>query len=334
MTVFSTGFSVEALTLAHEDLAGNQQLYNEWMTAYPCQDPIERGFIEQAFTALIEKRRSGRVRATLRADRVRTAVLFLERRQEDDIARCLSLFNTNCDAALRELTRSAAGCRNAILFWEGLEKKLADDGTWYGMDMYRSIQMQGQSADLDELYLSEVAYMTWLDCLVLKPNPKQEDIDKILDPMAIPKALEDRDVKLWPGNPAESRARLNAIVDRELTRLRALEATLRVEYEEPARAEAKDRALAELAREELPLLRAERMHEQSYERAVAGYRKVRKPSAVAPVPAGAARRELDATTPVVQPARDRFVVGRRSGGPGGGIHPRPPPSPTRWGGSH
>ena len=107
-------------------------------------------------------------------------------------------------------------------------------------------------------------------------------------------------MKLWPGNPAESRARLQAIVDRELPRLRALEKTLRVQYEDPARAEAEDQALAQVTKEEMSLLRAERMHEQSYDRAVNALIKVRKqqrrgagPGAGAGGAAGARRVDAD-----------------------------------------
>ena len=282
MTLSDSGFScsVEALALAQEDPAELGQLYSEWMTAYPCTDPIERCSIEQALTALSEKRRSERLRATLRTDRCRTAELFFEREQEEDrLNVVLPMFNQNCGYAMCHLIRTAAGCRWAIAEWEGLEKKLAEEGTWYGMGRVAAIQLLGVSAAIDHLFYSELAYMVSLDCLVAKANPKQADIDRLLDPVNIPKALQDRDVKLWPGNPAESRARLQAIVDRELPWLRALEASLRVQYEDPARAEAREMALVNLTREELPLLKAEKMHEQSYARAVAAYMKVRKQNA-------------------------------------------------------
>jgi len=247
--------------------------------------------------ALLDKRRIERVRTTVRTERVRTAVLDFERWQEDEVARCVDLFNESCAYGLRHLLRSAAGCRWAITEWEKLKKKLAEDGTWYSFDRLSAIQLQGSSSRIDELHLNEQSFRTWLDCLVAQPNPKQRDIDIITDPARVPKTLLERDVKLWPGNPAESRARLQAIVDRELPRLRALEETLRVRYEDPARAEAEDQALAQVTKEETALLRAARMHEQSYDRAVNSLIKVRKQSAAAPVPVPiplpAARQELD-----------------------------------------
>ena len=115
--------------------------------------------------------------------------------------------------------------------------------------------------------------------LACQPNPKQADIDVILDPKNIPKQLQDRDIPQWPRDPVECRARLQALVDRELPRLRALEETLRTQYEEPARAEAKVMALASVTREEMQLLRAEQIHEQSYQRATAALLKARQQTA-------------------------------------------------------
>src|SRR4029077_3947764 len=73
----------------------------------------------------------GRSVATLRAEKVRTAVVFFERAQEDDVARQLLTFNDSCAAALRGLTRSAAGCRWAIEFWTKLQDMLIKYGAWY-----------------------------------------------------------------------------------------------------------------------------------------------------------------------------------------------------------
>ena len=162
-----------------------------------------------------------------------------------------------------------------------LARQLEEDGTWYGEYRIGAIQLQGKSACIDELYFSEAAFTTWIDCLACQPNPKQKDIDLILERRNVPKALQDRDVPLWPRDPAECRARLQALVDRELPRLRALEETLRVQYEEPSRAEAQVMALASVTKEEMPLLRAERIHEQSYLQASTALLKVRGQTAAA-----------------------------------------------------
>ncbi len=328
MTVSSSGFSVEALTLAHEDLAENRRLYNEWVTAYPCTDPVERSFLEQVFTALIEKCRLQRLLATLRADRVRTAELFLEHELADQLDHDMMMFNENSKDALRFVTRSAIGCRWAIGIWEGLEKRLAENGSWYHMDQIEAIQLLGHSAHPDHFRYSETAYRVAMDCLITNVNPRQAKIDWLLDPKNTPKQILERGETLWPGDPAESRARLRAIVERELARLRALEATLRTQYEEPARAHAKDMALAALIPQELPLLRAMRMHEQSYIRALAAYRKAREQNASLRRPFWTPTSEPDRSKLRSRPA---FVVGRsqhRSTAGPAGRRGSNPPTPT------
>jgi hypothetical protein len=179
------------------------------------------------------------------------------------------MFDGDAAKAVLALKRSAAGCRYLIARWEYLERLLAAEGTWYGADRIEAIQLQGLSAMVEDLYLSESAYMTWLHCLAAQPNPKERDIALVLDRRVMPKSLQDRDVAVWPGDAAASRAALAALVARELPALRRREEWLRVNYEQPAQAGAKERALAKLAcdPQEVALLRAQRSAEQAYERA-------------------------------------------------------------------
>ena len=298
MTECPLSFSTVNLTLPHEDPGEHARLFREWTTAYPSRDPIVRGLVLQAVMALIEIRRLERVRATVRTDKVRTALLRWERHQEDTVERYLQRFNFHAPSALVGLLRSAAGCRWALVFLERLQKLLIDDGTWYGLDKIGAIQIQGFSACISELYYAETAYITWLDCVAAQPNPKQADIDRILDPVNVPKSLLDRDVPLWPRDPGECRARLQAMLDREIPRLRALEATLRIQYEDPSRAEAQTMALADVTQQDMQLVRVQRLHEQSYLQASTALLKFRKP-----VAAARGRRWNRSTTSRCSPAR-------------------------------
>jgi hypothetical protein len=233
--------------------------------------------LEHIVQAQEDRNECVRVRAALRDEAVRMADRYYEEAEEDAIDGFRRMLDGDPWAAVVGLKRSAAGCRWLIARWEHMEQALAAGGTWYGCDRIEAIQLQGLSAMVDDLCISESAYMTWLHCLVAQPNPKERDIGLVLDRRVMPKALQDRDVEVWPGDPAASRAALEAIVARELPALRAREAMLRVKYEEPARAEAKEQALARLAlrKEEVALLRAQRSHEQSYQRACQMFLKVR-----------------------------------------------------------
>jgi hypothetical protein len=241
----------------------------EWNRFYDPASPLERGLLEHIVQAREDRNECVRVRAALRAEAVRTADRYYEEAEEDAVDGFRRMLDGDPWAAVVGLKRSAAGCRWLIARWEHLERALAARGTWYGGDRIEAIQLQGLSAMVDDLYISESAYMTWLHCLAAQPNPKERDIGLVLDRRVMPKALQDRDVEVWPGDRAASQKVLEAIVARELPALRAREAMLRVKYEEPARAEAKEQALARLARrkEEVALLRAQRGHEQAFQRA-------------------------------------------------------------------
>jgi hypothetical protein len=304
--VTNWGLPIEACALPDDDLLAHQQLYNDWKAAYPSTDPIVQGLVLQAVMALIEIRRLERVRATVRVEKVRTALLFWEQENEDHVERYLQQFNIHPPSALVGLLRSAAGCRWALAFLGRLQKLLDKDGTWYGADMIGAIQIQGLSACVNELYLSEDAYMTWVWCLAAQPDPKQREIDRILDPAVIPKSFRDRDTHLWPLDPVECKARLQAMLDRETPRIRAIEATLRVTYEDPSRAEARTMALATFSKEEMPLLRAQRMHEQSYLQASTALMKFLKQAAARPV-----KRKAAAVAPA--PAADAVAAGGGGG---------------------
>jgi hypothetical protein len=172
-------------------------------------------------------------------------------------------------AAVVGLKRSAAGCRWLIGRWEYLENKLAAGGIRYGCDRIEAIQLQGLSSMVEDLFISEQAYMTWLDGLAAQPDPKERDTQLVLDRRVMPKSIQDLDMAVWRPDPALSRAALAAIAARELAALRARAEMLRVKYEEPARAEAKEQTLARLVsrKDEAALLRAQRSHEQAYQRA-------------------------------------------------------------------
>ena len=240
MTDSPSGFSIQSLALPHEDPGELTRTLKEFTDAYPASDPIIQGLIVQAAMARVEIRRLERIRATVRTEKVRTALLFWEQGNDDQVETYLQQFNRHPPSALVGLLRSAAGCRWALAFLERLQKLLNEEGTWYSDDLIGSIQIQGLSACLDDLYYSEQAFLTTIDCLAAQPAPKKKDIDQILDPAIIPKGLQDRDVPLWPRDPVECRARLQAMLDREMPRIRLREATLRVQYEDPSRAEARD----------------------------------------------------------------------------------------------
>jgi hypothetical protein len=185
------------------------------------------------------------------------------------------MFNQDPNAAVAGLRRSGHGLRHLISRWQQLKKSLSEEGTLYGAEKYECIQMQGYAAGVDQLFLAEVAWKTWMDCLASQPVIKQFDIDMLCAPDIVPKSIQDRDQPLWQPDPEASRARLHALIDRELAALVALEARFRAEYDEPQRTAAGDRALSRFEKNHRHLLQALRDHERSLaaaHRALANHR--------------------------------------------------------------
>jgi hypothetical protein len=267
-----------------------------------------------------------------RSEKARTAEIAYRQNREDEVRYYVQRFNQDPDACLAGLKRSAAGVRHLISRWEELNASLCDEGTWYGAHRCEAILMQGHAAGFDQLFLSEVAWRTWVDCLAAQPLIRQRDVDMLCAPDIVPQSIQDRGEPLWQPDAAASRARLDAIVDRELPRLRALEAALRAQYEEPALAAAKDMALAKLTRDETALLRALRSHEAAFLKATQALEKLRRPTnRAAPQPDAALATPRACDDGARRPPRRRVPITPPFARPGTheGVSPGPEESRRR-----
>ena len=63
MVEFSPDCSFGVLTLPHEDSLEQAHLWSQWLAAYPDCTPIEGGYRNHAFTALVEKQRIAQARS-------------------------------------------------------------------------------------------------------------------------------------------------------------------------------------------------------------------------------------------------------------------------------
>ena len=269
------GLAIERLVLPGEEVAARQRL-DAWYAYHEPASPGQTAQVEQAVVAKLNIERCHRFRAALQAEKVRTAELHWQRAIEDDIYHWHALFNTNNSKAMNGLERSAAGMRQLIKMWDGLEKRLTEDGTWFGADRLRAINLQGFSSLPLDLYFEEGAYWTYVHSMAASPNPTQLDIDTIHSNDIMPKRLQDLGVPVWRPDPEVSRQFLRDLVTRELARLRREEEELRIKQEEPSKAAAVDLALARLTKDEVVLMRELRGHERSLQQATGALEKARK----------------------------------------------------------
>jgi hypothetical protein len=258
------GLWIEGIALGDEDPKALRRRLDEAMDAYAAATPIDAALVAQAVVAQIEIERLHRIRATLRSEHIRCAGPRLEIEIEDDVIHYSRLIETDPQVGVLMLKRSAAGLRHLISRWERLKQLLFRDGTWFGLDRVEVIRLQGHFGKVEEeLWGSEVAWQTWMDCLVCQPDPRKRDIERICASDVVPQAMQERGGALWPGDPETSRARLRAIVERELAPLYPEEARLRVVDDDPARAAAADEALMKSQKTDRELLAALRSHERS-----------------------------------------------------------------------
>jgi hypothetical protein len=219
--------------------------------------------VDQVVASSLEAERCRRLQARLRTEKLRTAELRWEREQEDHVRKYIYELEFNPYEGLPNLKRTAAGCRYIAGEWRRLAGVLAAEGTWFQHDRGKAILLQGFSSVLDDMYISETAYLTWFHCLGSQPRVTEREVELIQHRNLVPKPIQDRGVPVWPPDPAASRTYLAAIVARELPPIVALEEKLRVEYEEPARAAARELDQIENSKHEARLLRDLRSHERS-----------------------------------------------------------------------
>jgi hypothetical protein len=267
--------SIERLVLPGEEVAARQRL-DAWCATQQPASPAQVALVEQAVLAKINIERCHRLRAALQTEKLRTAELQWVAAEENETYKSLLLFRTDGCAALGAMERSAMGMRELIRRWTELETRLTEDKTWYGADRLQAIRLCGYSTRLLDLYDQEDAYWIWVRCLAAQPNPRQRDIDLILREDVMPKRLQDQGGEVWRPDPQESLQFLRDLVTGELARLRAAEEMMRINYEEPAKAAARDIALARLTKDEVNLVRELRSHERSLHQATTALEKARR----------------------------------------------------------
>ncbi len=269
------GLAIERMVLPGEEVAARQRL-DAWYAYHEPASPGQTAQVEQAVVAKLNIERCHRLRAALQAEKVRTAELQWQRAIEDDVYNCWQLFKTSSTQAMNGLERSAAGLRQLIKMWESLEKRLTEDGTWFGADRLRAINLQGFASLPLDLYLEEGAYWTYVHSMAASPNPTQLDIDTVHRDDIMPQRLQDQGVQVWRPDPELSRQFLRDLVTRELARLRREEEEMRTKQEEPSKAAAIDLALARLTKDEVLLTRELRGHERSLQQATGALEKAKK----------------------------------------------------------
>ena len=181
------------------------------------------------------------------------------------------------EAAVRELRRSAHGCRWLLGRWYELDAILTRDGRWCGPERDEATRLLGHRPEIDRIVESETTFTTRLFNLLCHPDPSPVAIEWLCDPARRPESLQwTYRVDRLPGR-AECMKALRDTIAGEVVELEELEEQLRTELDEPDLAEAATRALIPLDESKARLmLRYQTTAENSLYRAYNALKKARK----------------------------------------------------------
>jgi hypothetical protein len=282
---------IENYALLTESASGLRERLEEWYDFYEPTAPGECELMELAVMSSVQRRRVLAQLTELVNQNIRTAFFDFDCAHEDEVERYRAMLPTSPGAAILGLKRSALGIRLLLMRWERLERLLQRDGTWYGGDRAEAINCQGARATPPErLSESEAGYLTWLYTLMTQPAPKDKDFVAVGQESWTPPALYEREPRDWLGETPVCRKILQNLVTRELASLRQREAHLRTNYEEPARDGAEIRRQVLTSPEGSLLLRHERAHGLTFQRAYDAFLKGRLQSLKTGRPPGAPER--------------------------------------------
>jgi hypothetical protein len=295
------GLFLETLVLPDEDPAHCRAVLQQWLDVFPPASAADRVLVEQLTVASIEKERARQARTAILKDKVRTAAYRFDGQQQAEVEAAAALLVKAPAEAVARLNRTAAGTRYLIGRWERLKAVFALEQTWYGQDRDEAIRLQGARAGHAHLAENETAYVTYLYCLMAQPEPRplHEELQEIGLPELMPKTFQDHAIADWLPPHERCRELLQELIEHELTTLRAREAWLRAQIEDPARAAALERARV-LEGRELAVLRNEQIHDQLLHRAYQALRRSHRASGFEPAaPAAVVHAERPAARPAL-----------------------------------
>jgi hypothetical protein len=271
------------LCLPHVQADEAVALWDELVRDLRPRSAVARILVEQMYRSELSARQCRRLRASLQAEKIRTADRMWQNAQQDDVEHFRRMLPTEAATAVIGLRRFAAGARWMAAEWTKLQSFLDQDGTLYGNQRRMAIHLLGFSAEPEDVYLHDEAYLVWRYCFEAQPTRSERD-GWLLDHVdVIPKRFRENPSPSWPPTAEFSRAQLQALIDRELPPLLALADELHVTDEQPSDAAARDKVLARVSQAETQLLREIQGHERGFQHAAAKLERLRRQPP--PVPA-------------------------------------------------
>src|SRR4051794_27632591 len=277
MNACKHGMCARKVSLPHEDPGAVERRLERWTESCQPADAMELYLVEQAVRASLSLDRCRDQHTALLAKQVRESPHEWENERQDEVERLRELLVDDPAAAVRELRRSAHGCRWLLGRWYELDKILVRDGRWCGPERDEATRLLGHRPEVDRIVESETTFQTRLFNLLCHPEPSPVAIEWLCDPARRPESLQwTYRVDRLPGR-AECLKALRDTIAEQVIELEETEERLRTELDGPDLAEAATRGLVPLEGSEARLmLRDQATAENSLYRAYNALKKARK----------------------------------------------------------
>ena len=271
------GLRVETLAIPTEDPAALQALAERWHDYYRPASPGEEELVDLAVYAIVQRRRGARQLSAALTRQVRAAEVEFDQASREVVERLGPVFfGPRPFEAVIEAKRTAAGCRFLLGFWDEVADQYDRQGFLNPQERDLVVRLSGVLPE--DSAREPLAYLTRLYNYLCQPNECPKTVARMLEPPNVPVRLRDT-MALWTPTPEAARDWLSDKIREDRADLEALEDRLRLEIEEPDRADASERAALLLGPEAALMLRYERMHELAFHRAYNALLKGRKDAA-------------------------------------------------------
>jgi hypothetical protein len=235
------GLRAEILPLPNEDPTVVAARAEAWNTYYQPQSPAAQHFVNQCVAASLLADRCHRHHTSALSKQVRNAPLLEEFNRENEIDRLFVMIHSDPETAVRDLGRTAHGCRWLLHRWTPLAEAFQKNNHWTPSQLEDAIRLGGRDPKAGRT--NPTVYMLKLYNLLLEGDPDPDVIAGLLDPYSVPLELAGVfKIDLLP-TPDTCRREIIDTFTRTIEHLKTDEALLREALEEPDRDGPSERAV-------------------------------------------------------------------------------------------
>jgi hypothetical protein len=234
------GLRAETLPLPNEDPTVVAARAEAWNTYYKPQSPAAQHLVNRCVNATLLADRCDRYHTAALTTQIRNAPLLREYARENELDRLFEVLHSDPDTAVRDLGRTAYGCRWLLGRWTPLAEAFQKNHHW--TDAERDDATLLFRFKPSEARTNPEVYKLKLYNLLADGQAPDEVVDGLRDPYFVPLELAGV-FDTWLPDSEVCRDTIIELVTGTIQRLKEDEALLREMIDEPDRAEESERAM-------------------------------------------------------------------------------------------